>query len=61
MIIFFNSTGYVVRATIRSTKDKGKVGFLEDLANVYPRQLTLFEADLTKEGSFDEAIESIVY
>ena len=54
IIIFL---GHVVRATVRNVNDLRKVQFLKDLQTKYPEQLFLFEADLSKEGSFDKAIE----
>jgi len=45
--------GYTVRGTVRNVQDKTKVQHLHDL---FPK-LQLFEADLLKEGSFDEAVK----
>lgn len=47
--------GYKVRGTVRSEKAFAKVSHLKDLMEKYPGQLSLFEADLLAEGSFDEA------
>ena len=41
--------------TVRNANDSAKVKFLKDLEN--SNLLTLFDADLTKEGSFEEAIQ----
>lgn len=51
------ATGCAVRATVRSLADSAKVKHLHDLAARHPGLLTLFEADLLKEGSFDEAAQ----
>lgn len=44
--------GYLVRATVRSLKDKTKYQFLTDLDTT--NSLELFEANLTDAGSFDK-------
>eukprot|EP01121_Diplochlamys_sp_Union-15-3_P008653 TRINITY_DN2314_c0_g1_i1.p1 TRINITY_DN2314_c0_g1~~TRINITY_DN2314_c0_g1_i1.p1 ORF type:complete len:324 (-),score=62.26 TRINITY_DN2314_c0_g1_i1:13-984(-) len=49
--------GYTVRGTVRDKNDKTKVQHLIDL---FP-SLQLYEADLLKEGSFDEAVKGCVY
>jgi len=46
--------GYVVRGTVRN-KEKGSL-----LLKLFP-QLELYEAELTKDGSFDEAIKGSTY
>lgn len=48
----------IVRGTVRSSKDESKIGFLKQLPGAAER-LQFFEADLMKEGSFDEAIQGI--
>ncbi|XP_071739111.1 dihydroflavonol 4-reductase [Rutidosis leptorrhynchoides] len=48
--------GYIVRATVRNPSDMKKVKHLIELPKA-ETNLTLWKADLTKEGSFDEAIE----
>lgn len=47
---------YRVHGTVRSLEDKNKVQHLLNMANEHPGQLELFEADLMKEGSFDDAM-----
>ncbi|SMB77722.1 NAD-dependent epimerase/dehydratase family protein [Deinococcus hopiensis] len=49
--------GHTVHGTVRHLKDKGKTQHLIDLAKRYPQRLKLFEADLVKEGSFDDAMK----
>jgi len=46
---------YKVRGTVRNVSDKTKTGHLETL---FP-ELQLFEADLLKDGSFDEAAKGV--
>ncbi|MDO0917063.1 NAD-dependent epimerase/dehydratase family protein [Streptomyces sp. DT2A-34] len=48
--------GYRVHATVRSTADAAKVRPLREMREARPGQLSLFEADLLREGSFDEAM-----
>nr|BAJ21535.1 dihydroflavonol 4-reductase [Dahlia pinnata] len=48
--------GYIVRATVRDPGDMKKVKHLIELPKA-ETNLTLWKADLTQEGSFDEAIE----
>ncbi|NEB00847.1 NAD-dependent epimerase/dehydratase family protein [Streptomyces sp. SID13726] len=48
--------GYEVRATVRSLGNVVKVRPLRAMQVEFPGRLTLFEADLLKEGSFDEAM-----
>ncbi len=50
--------GYTVHGTVRRFDDKEKIQHLLDLANRHPGRLALFEADLTKKGSFDAAMEN---
>jgi nucleoside-diphosphate-sugar epimerase len=47
--------GYTVRACVRDKNNPGKVQHLLDVAKNSPGKLELWEADLLKEGSFDEA------
>ncbi|MGN9758636.1 NAD-dependent epimerase/dehydratase family protein [Streptomyces sp. SD31] len=48
--------GYRVHATVRSTADAAKVRPLREMQEARPGQLSLFEADLLRQGSFDEAM-----
>uniref|UniRef100_A0A5B7AFJ3 Dihydroflavonol 4-reductase n=1 Tax=Davidia involucrata TaxID=16924 RepID=A0A5B7AFJ3_DAVIN len=48
--------GYIVRATVRDPANMKKVKHLLELPKA-DTNLTLWKADLTEEGSFDEAIE----
>ncbi|MFE9017273.1 NAD-dependent epimerase/dehydratase family protein [Streptomyces sp. NPDC007808] len=48
--------GYEVRTTVRSTADPAKVRPLWELDEEFPGRLSLFEADLLTEGSFDAAM-----
>jgi dihydroflavonol-4-reductase len=48
------AAGHHVRATVRSVKDHSKVNHLQRMPGANER-LRLFEADLLKPGSFDEA------
>ena len=45
-----------VRGTVRAANDDSKVGFLKQMEGAAER-LELFEADLMKDGTFDEAIK----
>jgi len=47
--------GYTVRACVRDKSNAGKVQHLLDLAKDAPGKLELWDADLLKEGTFDEA------
>jgi nucleoside-diphosphate-sugar epimerase len=49
--------GYPTRGTVRNLSDKDKVGALKEL---FPT-LELFEAELTKEGSFDDVMKDATY
>jgi len=55
--------GRKVHATVRSLQNEQKVAPLMRLQAEHPNMLELFEADLLKPGSFDEAVEgcSVVY
>ncbi|WP_053853244.1 NAD-dependent epimerase/dehydratase family protein [Streptomyces sp. NRRL B-24085] len=48
--------GWTVHATVRSLANPAKVRPLRDMQDEFPGALTLFEADLLKERSFDEAM-----
>jgi nucleoside-diphosphate-sugar epimerase len=48
--------GYHVHTTIRSTTNATKVRPLRDMQRDFPGRLDLFEADLLRQGSFDEAM-----
>ncbi|KAK6938847.1 NAD-dependent epimerase/dehydratase [Dillenia turbinata] len=48
--------GYTVRATVRDPTNEKKVKHLVELPNA-KTHLTLWKADLSEEGSFDEAIQ----
>lgn len=48
--------GYEVHSTVRSTADAAKMRPLREMQETHPGQLSLFEADLLKEGAFDEAM-----
>lgn len=49
--------GYRVRATVRNKQNEAKVQPLLDLAEGTKGKIELYEADLLKKGSFDEAAE----
>ncbi|MEU6138877.1 NAD-dependent epimerase/dehydratase family protein [Streptomyces sp. NPDC047081] len=49
--------GYHVRATVRSVGNDVKVRPLKELQDRFPGQLALFEADLLRDGAFDEAMK----
>ncbi|KAE8693762.1 Tetraketide alpha-pyrone reductase 2 [Hibiscus syriacus] len=51
--------GCFVRTTVRDPGDEEKVGFLRKLAGAKER-LKIMRADLTEEGSFDDAIRGVV-
>lgn len=48
--------GYEVRTTVRNIANPAKVRPLRRMQEEFPGRLTLFEADLLREGSFDEAM-----
>jgi len=48
--------GYAVNTTVRHKSDNAKFGHLTKMADDHPEKLAFFEADLEKEGSFDEAV-----
>lgn len=49
--------GYNVRGTVRSLKNEEKVAHLKALSDALPGNLTLHEADLLTDGSFDEVVK----
>jgi nucleoside-diphosphate-sugar epimerase len=49
-------SGAQVRATVRALNDHRRVAHLKALGDAAPGQLTLFEADLLRPGSFAEAM-----
>ncbi|GMJ09151.1 tetraketide alpha-pyrone reductase 2, cinnamoyl coA reductase-like 6 [Hibiscus trionum] len=51
--------GCFVRTTVRDPGDEEKVGFLREFAGAKER-LRIVRADLTEEGSFDDAIRGVV-
>ncbi|KAM0321922.1 hypothetical protein ACHAQA_009819 [Verticillium albo-atrum] len=55
--------GHTVHATVRDLKSKAKCKPLLDLQVQYPKQLSVFEADLMKNGSFKQAMQGrdVVY
>ncbi|MET8453259.1 NAD-dependent epimerase/dehydratase family protein [Streptomyces sp. NPDC005209] len=55
--------GYRVHTTVRSLANRAKVRPLWDMQEAFPGQLTLFEADLLAESSFDDALRgcSVVF
>ncbi|MER5215587.1 NAD-dependent epimerase/dehydratase family protein [Streptomyces sp. NPDC002838] len=48
--------GFEVRTTVRSVANPAKVRPLRRMQEEFPGRLALFEADLLREGSFDEAM-----
>jgi nucleoside-diphosphate-sugar epimerase len=57
IIKFLLEDGYQVRTTVRDKNNKKKLDFIEDIKDQYKDKLTIFEADLLSEGSFDAAVE----
>lgn len=49
--------GYNVKGTVRSLASKEKYQHLLNLGDALPGQLTLHEADLLSEGSFDDVVK----
>ena len=47
--------GYTVRITARDKSKTEKYAYLQEIANASPGKLEVFEADLLKPGSYDEA------
>ncbi|XP_010470804.1 PREDICTED: tetraketide alpha-pyrone reductase 2-like isoform X1 [Camelina sativa] len=50
--------GHTVRTTVRNPRDEEKVGFLCEFQGAKQR-LKILQADLTVEGSFDEAVNGV--
>ncbi|KAH0911455.1 hypothetical protein HID58_034776 [Brassica napus] len=50
--------GYFVRTTVRDSSYEEKVRFLWELKGAKER-LKIFEADLTVDGSFDDAVKGV--
>jgi nucleoside-diphosphate-sugar epimerase len=48
--------GHAVQTTVRDLNDRQKIQHLLDLSRRFPDNLSLFEADLLAEGSFDRAM-----
>ncbi|MET9831327.1 NAD-dependent epimerase/dehydratase family protein [Streptomyces sp. NPDC006385] len=48
--------GYEVHTTVRSSADAAKARPLREMQEAFPGRLSLFEADLLTEGSFDAAM-----
>ncbi|MCH2043277.1 MAG: aldehyde reductase [Saprospiraceae bacterium] len=57
IIKYLLEEGYKVHTTVRNKSNKEKLKHLIDLDNLFPNQLSIFEADLLKKGSFDEAAQ----
>ena len=57
IIKLFLEEGRKVKATVRDKSNDGKVGHLLKMGEEYPGKLELFEADLLKNGSFEDAIK----
>jgi nucleoside-diphosphate-sugar epimerase len=52
--------GYKVKGTVRSLKDRSKYSYLDNLPGADER-LELIEAELLKDGSYDEAVKNCEY
>jgi nucleoside-diphosphate-sugar epimerase len=48
--------GHEVNTTVRNLEERSKYNHLTELSDAYPGKLKIFEADLIKEGSFDESV-----
>lgn len=53
--------GYTIRTTVRDKNKTEKFSHLKDIASTSPGRLEIYEADLLKEGSFDEAAKGCEY
>lgn len=53
--------GYNVKGTVRDSSNKEKVQHLLTLGEALPGKLTLHDADLTKQGSFDSILKGVDY
>jgi nucleoside-diphosphate-sugar epimerase len=51
--------GYGVNTTVRNLEDRSKYKHLTELSEIHTGKLKIFEADLLKEGSFDEAVREV--
>jgi nucleoside-diphosphate-sugar epimerase len=51
--------GYTVNTTVRSLEDKSKYSHLSEMSELFPGKLRILEADLLKDGSFDEAVREV--
>ncbi len=63
LVRYLLEDGFIVRGSVRSLRDPEKTEHLQRLSEQFPGKLTLHEADLLKEGSFDQAAKgcSVVY
>lgn len=52
--------GYIVRLAMRNTKDQAKTKYLFDIAQGSPGSLELWEANLLREGDFNEAAKGCI-
>ncbi len=55
IVKFLLEDGYPVNTTVRNIRNESRYRHLSSLSELYPGKLGIFEADLLKEGSFDEA------
>lgn len=49
--------GLTVHAPVRDSSDKSKTKYLDEIAAKSPGKIVYFDADLLKEGSYDEAVK----
>lgn len=49
--------GLTVHAPVRDSSDKSKIKYLDEIAAKSPGKIVYFDADLLKEGSYDEAVK----
>lgn len=63
VILQLLEAGATVRTTVRSLRNKAKIAPLAELRRRFDNRLELFEADLLRDGSFDQAMAdcTIVY
>lgn len=63
VILQLLEAGATVRTTVRSLRNKSKIAPLAELRRRFDNRLELFEADLLRDGSFDQAMAdcNIVY
>lgn len=57
LVRYLLEEGYTVHATVRNLQKASSVQHLKELADGQPGTLKLFQADLMKEGSFEEAMQ----